>query len=209
MTRAEIRAYILARLSLSSADTSRVTTINTLMDQVYLRLAAKYQTTTATAALAFTSGTATVTLPTDLVEVLSIEKGKYTLIPVDADRYAELQGQAYTSDPLYYFRSGLLEIRIVPTPTATDAAAATCFYVQAPATLTAGGDSASPSAIPTQFHDLIAELVVAQVAMDEEEFATHASGALATASRLEAELRLHMNTRGGQGPRRVVSARYG
>jgi hypothetical protein len=51
--------------------------------------------------------------------------------------------------------------------------------------------------------------VVAQVAMDEEEFGTHMAAAAATAARLEGELALHMNIREGAGSHRVISARYG
>ncbi len=210
MTRAEIRAYVLARLSLSSTDTARVTSINTLIDQVYLRLAGKYRLKKATSSLTFTAGTATVTLPSDLMEILSIQRGTRSMQPIDEDRFAQLVGQEYQGvDPVSYYRVDLPTIRVVPTPQTTNAAAATLHYVQAPTTLATGGDSASPASLPTQFHDLIAELVIAQVAMDEEEFGGHMAAASATASRLEGELALHMNVREGAGTHRVLSARYG
>lgn len=193
MTYAELRTYVRDRLSISSSDTAKTTQINTAIQQARYRLCAEFRLKKTTTTLDFTADTETVTLPSDVTEILAITTSDYILQPITEQEFAELT--AGSGGPQVYVVDGSsTTIRIRPTPDTTAVAAATIYYVQRPTALSADGDS--PSEMPTEYHDLIAEEAIARIAMSEED-AELSRGAAAVAASLRAELRAYMNRRRG------------
>lgn len=208
MTFLELQTYVLDRLSISSGDSGKVTQIKSILNGERYRVAARYRLLTTTATLDFTAATETVSLPSDVTEVLSIRRGSVLMQPVTEDAYGEMVavGASTGDGPLYYARSGTGVIRVYGVPSETVAAAATLHYVKRPTALS--GDSDTPAELPAEYHELLAERAVQVIALSEEEPGL-AAGAGALADRLEAGLREWLNRYGGAGERRLLLNVYG
>lgn len=203
-----MQTYALHRLSVSSSETGFVTQIKTLINQERFRLAARYRLKQTTADLAFVANQQYVALPTDLTEILSIQRVDTTLQPVTMERFSQLvMDAAVVADgPIYYARDGVANIRVYPVPDTTDSTGAVVYYVQRPTALSADGDT--PAEFPAEFHDLLPERAIAHVALSEEEPGL-AQAAAIRADQLEAQFREFMNRRGGVGDRRINLNVYG
>lgn len=212
MTYAELRTYVRDRLSISTADSAKTTQINTAINQARYRLAAEFRLLEATASLNFTAGVETVTLPSDVTQVLSIRQGTYVLQPITRSelaqyRAAQAAGTTISTGPQVYVIDGSsATIRVWPVPTETVSGAATLHYVQRPTALSADGDA--PSELPVEFHDLIGEEAVYRIAQSEEDMDL-ARGAAAVAADLREGLRAYMNRRIGAGASRVFLRGFG
>jgi hypothetical protein len=204
----EMQTYALHRLSVSSSESGFVTQIKTILNQERFRLAARYRLKQTTADLAFVDDQQFVALPTDLTEILSIQRVDTTLQPVTMERFSQLvMDAAVVADgPIFYVRDGVANIRVYPVPQETDSTGAVVYYVQRPTALTADGDT--PAEFPAEFHDLLPERAIAHVALSEEEPGL-AQAASIRADQLEAQFREFMNRRGGVGDRRINLNVYG
>lgn len=203
-----MQTYALHRLSVSSSESGFVTQIKTLINQERFRIAARYRLKQTTADLAFVDDQQFVALPTDLTEILSIQRVDTTLQPVTMERFSQLvMDAAVVADgPIFYVRDGVANIRVYPVPQETDSTGAVVYYVQRPTALTADGDT--PAEFPAEFHDLLPERAIAHVALSEEEPGL-AQAASIRADQLEAQFREFMNRRGGVGDRRINLNVYG
>jgi hypothetical protein len=208
----ELRTYVRDRLTISTGDAAKTTQINTAINQARYRLAAEFRLLEATASLNFTANTETVTIPADVTEILSIRQGTYVLQPITRAelaqyRAAQAAGTTLSTGPQVYVVDGAsTTIRVWPVPTTTVTAAATIHYVQRPVALSADGDT--PSEMPTEFHDLIAEEAVYRIAQSEEDFDL-ARGAAAATAELREGLRAYMNRRMGAGASKVFLRGFG
>jgi hypothetical protein len=204
----EMQTYALHRLSVSSSESGFVTQIKTILNQERFRIAARYRLKQTTADLAFVDDQQFVALPTDLTEILSIQRVDTTLQPVTMERFSQLvMDAAVVADgPIFYARDGVANIRVYPVPSETDSTGAVVYYVQRPTALTADGDT--PAEFPAEFHDLLPERAIAHVALSEEEPGL-AQAASIRADQLEAQFREFMNRRGGVGDRRINLNVYG
>jgi|GEM_PF-4374860 len=195
MTYAELRTYVRDRLTISTGDTAKTTQINTAIQQARYRLSAEFRLTKTKATLNFTADTETVTLPSDVVEILSITSGNYIVQPISEQEWAEVAGSVVAGGPQVYVVDGSsTTIRISPVPADTETAAATIYYVARPTALSADADV--PTELPAEFHDLIAEMAVYRIAQSEEDFDL-ARGAAVVADELRGELRAYMIRRRG------------
>lgn len=173
MLLSDYRTFVRERLIISSQETATETQIDLYVNAERDRLNAYFRLLRATSTLNFVADTETVTIPSDVVEILAIKRGTVLMQPVNPQQVAGYQ--AAVSDvsgalggPVVYERLGAsATIRVFPTPSTTATAAATIHYVQRPALLTAVGDT--PSELPREFHDLIAELVVYRFYLAEED----------------------------------------
>lgn len=205
MTLSEARTYVLGRLGISSGDSATVDALLDLqLNLEYQRLVLKYQLEVDVANLVTTADDAVVDLPDDLNEILKINLGDTTLIPVEWDEFADLNAASEASSsteqtPTSYVRSGARRIRVHPTPTA-DGSDLTCWYASSVDDWDA--DAEEPVALPAAFHDLPCERVVAFLAALDEALDL-AAVATARADTLESEFRRHIGRRGGIGPSAV------
>ena len=208
MTFLEMQTYALHRLSVSSSDSGFVTQIKALINQERYRLAARFRLKQTTADLAFVASQEYVALPTDCVEILSIQCGGTTMQPVTVERFGQLdaEGVVISDLPSVYCRDGVANIRVYPVPDTTDSTGAVLYYVQRPTALSVDADT--PAELPAEFHDILPERAIAHVALSEEEPGLSAA-ASARADRLEAELAGFMSRRGGVGDRRITLNVYG
>lgn len=199
MTLAEARAYVLARLGISSGESSAVESlIDQQLDQEYQRLVLELHLEVDVANLVLTSGDPVVDLPDDLNEILKLNRGDVTLTPVDWSTFAESAAVQAESGlgPHVYVRSGSRRIRVHPAPTA-DSADVTLWYAMKADPW--DQDAEEPVALPAAFHDLPCERVVAFMgALDEDQLIE--ARASAVADQLEGRLRRHIARRGGMGP---------
>ena len=203
MIRSEIRDYVLDRLSIPSSDTTKVTQINNLIGYHYLRLCQKYKLNRTSTTI--TASAATVTLPTGTTRILSVANENTPLRNVTEDTYLRYlqDGTTFADDlPAVYVREGMTQIRIYPVPTSS--VTLTILHEARPTALSADGDT--PTLIPQEYHMLLGELTIAQVALSEEEPGL-AAGAKQMALELENDLRSMIMQFEGPGPRVIV--RYG
>lgn len=171
MTRDELVTYVQQRLTISTAETTTTTQIQTQIEQARRRVNAHFKLLRATDDLDFVADTAAVAIPSDVVEILSITRGTSggLLQPITEQEYAQYLSTdySYTTGPAVYVRRGASAvIDVYPAPTETETDAATLRYVQRP---TALGGSDSPSELPVEFHDLIGELAIYRIAQNEED----------------------------------------
>lgn len=198
MTLAEARSYVRARLGISSGESATLDDLIDLQLNIeYQRIVLQFGLEVTVATLVTTADDPVVDLPDDINEIQRINCGDMPLEEIGPDEFASLSagavsggssGTAYT-----YMRSGSRRIRIFPTP-AADGADLTLWYSQeAEAWSTA---DQAPESLPSAFHDLPCERVVAFLALIDE--ATDlAVIATSRADALEEKLRRHMGRRGG------------
>ncbi len=203
MTYQELQEYVRERLGIDSGDTSRSTLIQRVLNSEYTQACLKSEATLATTAVSFTSGTATVSLGASVEKVKAIFTATGRLIPVSASRFAFLAGTYLSaadrpSAPAYYIvtlSGAVLQIRMWPTPTVTDATPL-AFTVSKPTALSANGDI--PSAIPDAWHhSVIGERTVMNLALADGEVAL-AEEARALADQGLGELVQHIRDRHGE-----------
>lgn len=173
MNLGDLRTYVLDRLSISSADTAKVTQITTAINQEYLRLVAEEELNVNFSNIAFTAGTATAALPAAWMRVLYITAGTTTLQPITWQEMAEKQmqtaaGVTAADGPAFYTVMGPSTLYLYPTPTTTSATGALIYYVVRPALL--GAPTDTPTSVPDEWHDLLGEMAASRVAMNEEAF---------------------------------------
>ena len=198
MTLDDARSYVRARLGVSSGESATVDAlIDLMLDQEYQRLVLEYQLEVDVASLVTTADDPVVDLPNDLNAILKINQGDVTLTPVDPDTFSGLVAAGNGLDgEVAYMRNGANRIRIDPTPT-TSGSDLTCWYAAAADPWDTAAEE--PVALPSAFHDLPCERVVAFLALIDE--ATDlAALASARADALEDRLRRHLGRRGGMGP---------
>jgi hypothetical protein len=173
MELSDYRTYVQERLIISTGEAATETQIDLAVNAERDRLNAYFRLLRATDTLDFVADTETVTIPSDVVEILAIKRGEYLMQPVNEQTLAGYQAAVFgdtgvLGGPIVYDREGTAAtIRVFPTPTETETDAATIRYVQRPAILTADDDA--PDELPREFHDLIGELVVYRFCLAEED----------------------------------------
>lgn len=211
MTLDDFRTYVRQRLTISTAETATTTQIDTAVNQARYRLNAKYALLVGTALLDFTADTETVTLPTDLVEALSIHTADYVLRPINPQEWAEVAGLDVQAGPQVYVVDGAGgTMRVAPVPATTATGAATLRYVKRPTALSAGTDA--PAELPAEFHDLIGEHAVYRIALNEEDLdlaraawrVIYGDPGNPDDLGLDGELRAFVNKRSGPTPSRIA-----
>jgi len=200
-----MQTMVLDRLSLSSAESAKVTQVTTLLNLQYQDLCLRLGLNKAFDTLDVTADTATVTLPADCTKILSLRYGSRNIDPVSWQEYANLYA-ADQSDSLseegtfYYFMQSHTTIRILPIPSATAADAISCWYLARPTAFSSG--SSTPSAIPSEFHDILVEYTIYKLALAEEELGL-ANSALQEALRREGALRTWLGAFEGSDDNRL------
>jgi hypothetical protein len=213
MTFAELQTYVRDRLSIATSDTAKTTQIKAALNRARDRLVADERLSISTANLTFTADTETVTLPSGVMEILSVATDSYVLAPLTRQELANYRlGDATHIGPLGYVVDGSgTTMRIWPAPTETDVVTASLVYVPEPTELSADADT--PSELPRAYHDLIAELAIIRLA-ESEEMPDIAAGARRMVygsgddPGLLAGLRNHMSRRTGTGEQRLWPRGY-
>jgi hypothetical protein len=172
MTFSDLQSYVLDRLSITSADTNRVTQVKNILNQVYLQLCAEENLNTAFATLTVTAGGSSVALPAGTTGILSLRNGIDIMEPITLEQMASYVAStsAGTSpltivSPLYYSLTSPLVLQVWPSPSVDTALSALLNF--APATMSANSDT--PSLIASAWHDMLAELTIQRIAISEEE----------------------------------------
>ena len=157
-------------------DTSDTTTAKAHVNDAYREIVREAKATVTTATKTLTSGTATYSIPTDFTinDLLSLEGliytpgGQTTGYPVSVTSLANLlaiRQSLTTGFVMLYCLRDLNTLELYPAPqTSTDTL--TLYYVQAPTALSADGDV--PSAIPSEWQNLIALTAAARMADEED-----------------------------------------
>jgi len=205
----ELKDLVRERLGIPTSDTSRNTQITRLLNSHYFQTAVEAETTLSTVALTFTISVPTVALGATVEKVKSIFTAAGRLDPVSASRFAFYAGSFFTTDlpaaPRYFIvmkAATTLELRLWPTPTATDATPL-AFVITSPTALSADGDI--PQAIPVAWHPLIGERVVLDIALAEDN-AELANQARTNVNQWMGTLVQHMRDRMGELPASLEAA---
>lgn len=200
-----MQTMVLDRLSISTAETAKVTQVTTLLNLQYQDLCLRLGLNKGYDTLDVTADTATVTLPTDCVKILALRYGSRPIDPVSWQQYADLYAADQTDSlseegRFYYFMQSHTTIRILPIPSATVADAIDCWYLARPTSFSSG--SSTPSAIPSEFHDILVEYTIYKLALSEEEIGL-ANSALQEALRREGSLRTWLGAFEGSDDNRL------
>lgn len=199
---------ILLRLGVSSADTQMTTYVHTLLNTEYLRLAAEENLLEKSGTLTTVANNSIVDLPDDWQRTIQILEDGVALRPVTALEFADIS--AAGGPRRVYFPESPERIRLAPAPTESNPQGLTILYVARPPAL--DSDSDVPSALPVEYHDLLAELVLMRAFLAEED-AGFAQAAQVNAQGLLDRLRAHKRMSAGEGIGKMilppVAARYG
>lgn len=199
---------VLLRLGVSAGDTQMTNYIHSLLNTEYLRLCAEESLLEKTAALALVAGNNVVDMPNDWQRTIQITEDGIPLRPVTALEYSDIK--AAGGPRRVYFPQSPERILVAPAPSTSDPQGLEIIYVARPPVL--DDDSDVPSALPLEFHDLLAELVLIRAYLAEED-ATFAQAAQVNAQGLLDRLRGHRRVSGGEGIGKMVlppvAARYG
>lgn len=211
MTLDELRNYVRDRLSIAASDSTKQTQIDNILNTEYRRLCAEERLNIERTTMGLVANSQLADLPNDWQETIAIRFGANVLQPINLQRFAELDAASEngteTSDgPSMYYQESPERIRVWPTPTETNSTALTIWYVARPDAMTSGGNS--PTALPVEYHDLLAEMAVARIALNEEAFDL-ANSALSIVSDLRGRMQGQMRKRQGAGNERVVLHHYG
>lgn len=211
MTLDELRNYVRDRLSIAASDSTKQTQIDNILNTEYRRLCAEERLNIERTTMGLVANSQLADLPNDWQETIAVRYGANVLQPIGLQRFAELDAASEngteTSDgPSMYYQESPERIRVWPTPTETNSTALTIWYVARPDEMTAGGNS--PTALPVEYHDLLAEMAVARIALNEESFDL-ANSALSIVSDLRGRMQGQMRKRQGAGNERVVLHHYG
>jgi hypothetical protein len=168
----EIVAAVLDRLSIASSDTVKVTQVKAAINRARDRLVLDERLLITQANLTYTAGTDSLTLPADVMGIVSISSGSYVLEPMTYNELADYRVRGTASEfsgPLVYLREGIgTNVEVWPTPAETATVTKGLVYVPQPTELSADADT--PSEIPRAYHDLLVEMAVIRVAQNEEAF---------------------------------------
>lgn len=211
MTLDELRNYVRDRLSIAASDSTKQTQIDNILNTEYRRLCAEERLNIERTTMGLVADSQLADLPNDWQETIAIRFGANVLQPINLQRFAELDAASEngteTSDgPSMYYQESPERIRVWPTPTETNSTALTIWYVARPDAMTSGGNS--PTALPVEYHDLLAEMAVARIALNEEAFDL-ANSAQAIVNELRGRMQGQMRKRQGAGNERVVLYHYG
>ena len=204
MTYQELQDYVRERLGIASTDSSRVTLIQRTINAEYLNACVRAEATLASQTVTLTNGNPVVNLGADVHKVKGILRSNPggRLTPVSTSQYTFLAGMFTGGDvpsaPSYYMvlqGSGVLSVRVWPTPSVTDSGCV-AFVVAKPTALSASGDV--PSALPEAYHHaVIGERAVQRVALAEQDVAL-AGTAGQLADEAFAALTQHVRDRNGE-----------
>lgn len=191
MTRDEMQTMVLDRLSLTTAETAKVTQVLSLLNLFHKDVVLRHRLNVAFDTLDVVADTATVALPSDLAAILSLS---YSGRPVDqvtwqqyADLFSAAEDESLSEEgTFYYMRATPTTIRILPLPSASVTDAIDCWYCARPSDFANG--SATTTLIPAEFHDILVEYTIHRLALAEEE-AGLAQASLSVALGREAQLR--------------------
>ena len=211
MTLNELRDYVRDRLSIAASDSTKQTQIDLVLNTEYRRLCAEERLNIERTTMGVVADSQLADLPNDWQETIAIRHGAVVLQPVGLQRFAELDaatenGTETTDGPSVYYQESPERVRIWPTPVETNSTALTIWYVARPNAMSSGSDT--PSALPVEYHDLLAELAVSRIALNEEAFDLSTS-ALNIANELRGRMQGQMRKRQGAGNERVVLHHYG
>lgn len=211
MTRGEIIGAVLARLTISSADTVDVEQAQLQLNQEYLRLASEEHLNTETVNLVLLAGDPLVDLPPDFISVDTISVGTRRLRYVHRQRLLDTEAggvsesEADEGPSIYSFWSPT-RIRVWPAPAASFTQTVRLVYSARPTLL--AGDLDTPIVLPEEYHDLLVEQVIARLAATREEAFDIAAVAQARADTLRGQLRRHLRERMGVGDNRLRLSVY-
>lgn len=211
MTLNELRDYVRDRLSIAASDSTKQTQIDLVLNTEYRRICAEERLNIEKTTMGLVAGSQLADLPNDWQETISIRHGAVVLQPITFMRFAELDasgenGTETSNGPSVYYQESPERVRVWPTPVETNSTALTLWYVARPDAMTSGGNS--PTALPVEYHDLLAELAVARIAQNEEQFDI-AQSAQNTVNELRQRMSAQMRRRQGYGQERVVLRHYG
>ncbi len=172
MTFLEMQAYVLDRLSINASDTVKVTQIKAALNRARDRLVLDERLLITQADITLTAETDSITLPADVMGIISLSTGSYVLEPMTYNELADYRVRGSlteTTGPLVYLREGIgTNVEIWPTPSETVTVTKGLVYIPQPTELSA--DAHTPSEIPRAYHDLLCEMAVIRVAQNEEAF---------------------------------------
>jgi hypothetical protein len=211
MTLGEMRDYVRDRLSIAASDTTKQTQIDLVLNTEYRRICAEERLNIEKTTMGLVAGSQLADLPNDWQETITVRHGATVLQPVTFMRFAELDAASEngtnTSDgPSAYYQESPERIRVWPTPVETNSTALTLWYVARPDAMTLV--THTPSVLPVEYHDLLAEMAVVRIAQNEEQFDI-AQAAQATVNDLRLRMSGQMRRRQGSGQERVVLNHYG
>lgn len=209
MTLDELRNYVRDRLSIAASDSTKQTQIDVVLNTEYRRMCAEERLNIERTTLSLIADSQVVDLPNDWVETLSLARGNYVLEPVTFQQFAAYDSGVEVPGvdaPIVYYQESPSRIRIYPEPTTTDVDGMTLWYVARPDAMASGTDT--PSIIPTEYHDMLAEYAVSRIAMNEE-MLDLAQSAKSTADDLRMRMQGQMRRRQGLGSERVNLKVYG
>lgn len=214
MTRDELTSFVLGRLGVSSDRDAFVAIVEPALEREYHRVIRRFMLSHDEADLALTAGDHYVDLPDDFMRVRTLRIGANTLREVSMDDLSRAAGardlsgsENNASGPRTFVFMGDDRIYVDPAPAEDDDTGCKLFYVNRPTAWSSGDDT--PSLLPSEYHDLIGERVIWRMAMNQEEFATHAAAALANAVGIEEELLYELTVRNGDPQDRVIRKVYG
>lgn len=190
MTRDEIVEMVRLRTGISVADSRMTTFITSMLNQEYQRLAAEAGLYQKVGTMSLVANSDVVDLPNDWQQTLQITRGGVPLVPVTAMDFVQIDDDY--SGNMVFFPQSPERIQIRPIPSVSEAQGLKIVYNARPSTMSTG--SASPSVIPTEYHDLLVELGCMRVYQAEEDPAQMAV-AQQQAESLFARLNAHMNKR--------------
>ena len=199
MTLSDLVEMVRLRVGVSSSDTRMTAYIKKLIALEYQRTAAEEGLLEKVATLSLVKDDHVVDLPNDWQRTLQILEGNVALRPITALEYASTINGYY--GPRVYFPQPPERILVSPVPSASDAQGLTIIYVAQPDALV--NDSDVPTALPSEYHDLLAELAIMRTYLAEED-PNMMQTAQAQASDIHGRLRAHMNMREGRGFSRIV-----
>lgn len=213
-TRDELTTYVLERLGVGSSRAPFVSIVEGTLEREYHRVVRRFRLSHDEADLALTADDHYVELPDDFMAVRTLRIGTRTLREVSMDDLSRAAGVRELSDagsevsgPRNFVFMGDDRIYVDPAPAEDDDTGAKLFYVPRPPAWTTGSDT--PSLLPSEYHDLIAERTIWRMALNQEEFATHASAAAGIVAALEQELEYELTIRNGDPEARVIRRVYG
>lgn len=169
MTRDEIVEYVRQRLTADESDTALETQVIGEINRVYKRVALMERLSISRGSVSLTADDPVGTLPSDCGELIRLRKGNQTLNPITWQEFTETEAQIVdletTLTPYAYVVLSDTQIRVLPTP--DEAMTLTVDYAVRPSDLSSSTDT--PSLIPEEYHDLIAEYALEKMALREEE----------------------------------------
>lgn len=178
-----------------------------LLNQVYMRTIAENRLNAGRASLAFTAGDPMVTLPAGVLEVRTIRAGGTVLRMASDVEMARHEAGDVTfgvvgDGPQVWTLVAPDRIMVWPAPTVTDPAGAELLYTLVVPKMSAETDV--PSALPEPWHDLLAWMVVSQLASDPQDRAQ----AQVTVQDMRTGLAEHVADRGGDDTFRIKLVGY-